>query len=487
MCLPAQLSAGTDNGDGTWTVDQSDLSGLTITPPEHDSNDFVLTTSVTFTEGSTTEDYTGTVNVVVNAVIDELDAEITLTQGQSSITTIETDPVTDGDYQILFYDSGLLPPDAVNSQGFIGGTTTYTVGEFETQVVAISDDDNTFNDSNNVGGAISDVSDNQVLTTGMSALSISAAAGTEVSSVAQTEVHNLTTGEVGYVHTIQVAGDPDYVFASTISISTGDQLEWTNSNDSSVQDPVFNTGQSLYSALLGNDDVPTDVFEEDDTISLDLSSILVDTDGSEAVTSYLVGPLPEDTILSAGVYNGDNTWTLSPNDLAGLTMTLAPHSSDDFLLEVQAISEETDPDTNAVSNTGALQTLMVAINPKAETISLATTDATGQQNTPIDLDISASIPDIDGSEVLSILVSGVPAGVTLSAGTDNGDGSYTLTESELAGLQATATDDVTFTLSVDVTSTDTDIDSGRVSVSTATDTLTVTMDETVAGPWIQLS
>ena len=184
-----------------------------------------------------------------------------------------------------------------------------------------------------------------------------------------------------------MAGDPDYIFASTISISTGDQLEWTNSNDSSVQDPVFNTGQSLYSALLGNDDVPTDVFEEDDTISLDLSSILVDTDGSEAVTSYLVGPLPEDTILSAGVYNGDNTWTLSPNDLTGLTMTLAPHSSDDFLLEVQAISEETDPDTNAVSNTGALQTLMVAINPKAETISLATTDATGQQNTPIDLDI----------------------------------------------------------------------------------------------------
>ena len=50
----------------------ADLSGLTITPPEHDGNDFVLTTSVTFTEGSTTEDYTGTVNVVVNAVIDNL-------------------------------------------------------------------------------------------------------------------------------------------------------------------------------------------------------------------------------------------------------------------------------------------------------------------------------------------------------------------------------------------------------------------------------
>src|SRR5262249_7671753 len=70
--------------------------------------------------------------------------------------------------------------------------------------------------------------------------------------------------------------------------------------------------------------------------------------------------------------------------------------------------------------------------------------ATGQEDPAITLDISASIPA--GStmsrlasaptvaETLSVVITGVPAAATLSAGTQNADGSWTLTEAQLAGL-----------------------------------------------------
>lgn len=67
------------------------------------------------------------------------------------------------------------------------------------------------------------------------------------------------------------------------------------------------------------------------------------------------------------------------------------------------------------------------------------------------LDISAALTDFDGSESLSITVSGMPAGATLSTGTDNHDGSWALTPVELAGLSVTAADTAGFQLSVKAT------------------------------------
>ncbi len=51
---------------------------------------------------------------------------------------------------------------------------------------------------------------------------------------------------------------------------------------------------------------------------------------------------------------------------------------------------------------------------------LTTSDASGDENSAIDLDIASALTG--ASESLSITISGVPAGASLSAGTDNGDG-----------------------------------------------------------------
>ena len=81
----------------------------------------------------------------------------------------------------------------------------------------------------------------------------------------------------------------------------------------------------------------------------------------------------------------------------------------------------------------------------------------GLEDTAIPLDIQANLTDTDGSERLSITVSGIPAGATLSAGTVNPDGTVTLTADQLEGLtiQPPADSSGDITLTVTVTSSET--------------------------------
>ena len=91
------------------------------------------------------------------------------------------------------------------------------------------------------------------------------------------------------------------------------------------------------------------------------------------------------------------------------------------------------------------------------------------------IDISVTLADADGSEYPTVIISGVPTGAVLSAGTDNGDGSWTLTAAELVGLTLTppADDHSDFTLSVIATSTES-VNSDTATTSSA-ETINVTV------------
>ncbi len=83
--------------------------------------------------------------------------------------------------------------------------------------------------------------------------------------------------------------------------------------------------------------------------------------------------------------------------------------------------------------------------------------ADGYEDMAILLPIASAVADTDGSESLSLTtISGVPFGATLSAGTDNLDGTWTLTQADLPNLTITPPADYfgTFTLSVAATSTE---------------------------------
>src|SRR5207247_610552 len=85
----------------------------------------------------------------------------------------------------------------------------------------------------------------------------------------------------------------------------------------------------------------------------------------------------------------------------------------------------------------------------------------GNEDSAIALTIVATKFDID--DVLSIKISGIPAGASLNQGTLNGDGSYTLTPDQLNGLKLNAAE-AGGTLHVVVTSSE-----GGVSTTSSAD------------------
>lgn len=110
-------------------------------------------------------------------------------------------------------------------------------------------------------------------------------------------------------------------------------------------------------------------------------------------------------------------------------------------------------DPAGLTSTG---TVNVTVNAVADAPSLTVADTSGDEDSAIALDIAAALTDTDGSESLSILIEGVPAGATLSAGTSNADGSWTLSQAQLAGLTILPPpgSDADFTLSITATATE---------------------------------
>ncbi|MDC7218264.1 MAG: Ig-like domain-containing protein, partial [Spirochaetales bacterium] len=200
---------------------------------------------------------------------------------------------------------------------------------------------------------------------------------------------------------------------------------------------------------------------EDTAITLNIFAALQDSDGGTETLTVTITGVPSGATLSAGTDLGNGTWLLTEGELAGLTVTPPPNSNEDFVLGVTATTTEPNGSTSSVTTTLPIDVVGVADTP-----TLATVPITVQEDTPAALNISSALTDTDGSESLSITISGVPSGATLSAGTQNPDGTWSLTPAQLAGLELNPplhfSGDVTLT----VTATATENDGDSTSIST---------------------
>ncbi|OSQ34496.1 Ig-like domain-containing protein, partial [Thalassospira mesophila] len=181
---------------------------------------------------------------------------------------------------------------------------------------------------------------------------------------------------------------------------------------------------------------------EDTAIALDIDTAV--TDGSE-VLSVTIGNIPDGAVLNAGTVNPDGTVTLTPTELTGLTITPPTDFSGSFDLSIASTSTD-GTDTATVSDTFG-----ITVTPVADAPVLAVTDASGAEDTPIALDVTATSPD-----TVSVTFAGVPEGAVLSAGTDNGDGTWTVDAGDLAGLTLTPPADYSGTLNLFAVATATD-------------------------------
>ncbi|HEV3443853.1 MAG TPA: SdrD B-like domain-containing protein, partial [Gemmataceae bacterium] len=171
---------------------------------------------------------------------------------------------------------------------------------------------------------------------------------------------------------------------------------------------------------------------ENDTLSVSAPGVLANAQSSEpghALTAILVSSVSHGTL----VFNSDGSFTYTP----------APEffGSDSFTYMAND------------SFNSNVATVTLTVNQVADAPQLSVTSPTGFEGTGIPLQITASAGDNDGSETLAILIAGVPAGDSLSAGTDTGNGVWSLTPAQLAGLTILAKDAGAFTLTVTATAT----------------------------------
>ncbi|MEP1443156.1 MAG: type I secretion C-terminal target domain-containing protein [Hyphomicrobiales bacterium] len=216
------------------------------------------------------------------------------------------------------------------------------------------------------------------------------------------------------------------------AISTNANLQSTSSGESAFIIPVTAVADEA-NISIGNTSG-----DEDTELALGLSIGLEDNDGSETIDGNVTIVVPDTVTLNnagAGVTSGGfTTYTVPAASLGAVTLDPSSNADGSFDLTVRATTIE-------ASNGDSLETVetfSISIEAEADDPIATANDSFGDEDTPIALTgLSAALSDTDGSEILSVTISGLPDDTLLSAGTNNGDGSFTINAADLATLTLT--------------------------------------------------
>ncbi len=198
-------------------------------------------------------------------------------------------------------------------------------------------------------------------------------------------------------------------FGSTLNQSIPDESFGIDNIEITVADADYQ--------IIGTEDTP---------VPLDIDAALTDTDGSENL-SILIEDVAEGSSLSAGVDNGDGTWSLQPGELEGLEFIPSADFNGDVTLTVNATSTDVDTGTTAT----ATQDVTIHISPTndAPEVTGDITAVTAEDNsiTLTQEQLLEHAVDIDGDDLSAINLSTNDENATVEM---NEDGSFTITPSE---------------------------------------------------------
>jgi hypothetical protein len=472
MTLAGGITFTASEGNTSINLTPAQLEGLTITPPADSADDFQLTVTATAQETdpdtgevTTATSAPATLDVTVQGVADGASVTDTSAAGTEDLAvpfTLDVSELdTDGSETLSVTLSNIPEGAVILRNGEIveandDGTVTLGEGELDGLSILPPEDFSGSFDLT-VSASTTDEGDQSAVTTGTVSIDVAGVAdGATVGDL------NLTTDEdtaidlpisidkadASETAEITLSGIPaGAVLANangpitvgqdgTVVLSEADLagLQITPPDDSSVD---FDLGVSVTTSdgettseassgtisidVDGVADVPTltlgdAIGVEDNAIPLNISAGLTDLDGSESLSVTISG-VPQGAVLSAGSYNADTgEWTLTAEDLTGLTVTPAQDDDTDFSLSVTATATDTDPETGAVTTNSVSGSMDVTVNAEADAPILTINDTTGSEDTAIPLNISATLPD--ASETLSLSISGIPDGATLTITND---------------------------------------------------------------------
>ena len=200
--------------------------------------------------------------------------------------------------------------------------------------------------------------------------------------------------------------------------------------------------------------------DEDTAIPLHLTARTTDIDNSESILAYRLEDVPEGAIVRAGgsvlTRDADNSFSVPAGVVGSLTITPPPQSDEDMHLTVFAISAE----PNGSTARSLPKELVVTVRAEADAPILDVTSASGSEDSDIPLNLMATLPDNDGSEILNFVISGIPNGALLSVGTYRGPGTWSLTADEARVVTLRPTADFAGTINLTVTAVTQEKDGG---------------------------
>ena len=439
-------------GNTSINVSTWSLSTLSITPPQDFNGSFNLNVIATATEQangsqeSTSQQITVTVIPVNDAPVAVADTAITNEDTPVVINVLANDTDVDGD--------ALTVTGATASNG---------------TVVINTDNTLSFTPANNFSGT--------------ALINYSISDGKGGTSSAQVTV---TVTPVADAPLLSPVADIFHLTAGSTVISTGN-------TDIPVSTSVFNSGvgvsQASLEAELGLNAGFLDNFDPTGTNVTHTGNVNV-IDGKVTHSDHLMSAgsrITWDYIFT----NGEDTASEingGYSDLLVLVVTRPSGVRETFLVDSSEtkfpVLSSSDSFSYDATESGNYSFSWLVLNGGDEakdsslTLSRASFIRTGDNTNygdMVKLPISARLADNDGSESMTLLIFGIPGGATLSAGSNNGDGSWTLSGADLNNLYLFTPSGFSGTLNLTVTATSSETNGSSASVS---DTFSVTIAAT---------
>ena len=428
----ATLSAGVDNG-GVWNLTPAQLSGLTLTAGE--MTNATLTVTATNTEGATAS-ISQTIGLTVNPI-----AEGPVLSGATSATVNEgssvalgaTDAAADSDDTLGNVTITGLPNDLTNVNG---GTYTPATG---TTLV-------NFDSVNTSGGAVSGTAvTNYLASDGITFTSQSGTpfilpyvAGNPFPNPISSPNYFAAGGpNSGFTYTLTFAAPlssvsftvPGLGNTSTMAAWSATAFSANNTQLSEVGDPnISEPGSSAQTYTLTGPDIAYVQF-------------------SDNVENFAGNHFTFDNLTLNGT--GTGTWTGTAAQFNALSFNVGEQGTYNLGISATTTGAEAGTTTGSYALTA---------NPVAPALTAPSSLSVNEDGT-VALGISET--PFEPSDLVTITITGVPLDATLSAGTNDGGGSWTLNPGQLSGLTLTAGEVTTANLTVTATNT------GGVTASTS--------------------
>jgi len=390
------LNAGVKQSNGDWIVQQSDLANLRLNIPSSAlDTTLTLTASVTSTEAITDADFDLTNNTATNS--DTFTVVVKALDIDPPSINLDTSPGAGGR---VYEDGSVFVPITAALQGSNQSTQVLTV-------------------------TVTGIDSSWGVNVGSNNGSYNAATGTWTMT--------LPAGD-SYNGGLTLSPPPDSDIDLTGITAKAKAVQTLNGQEASSVD----TGSIIVDAVADMPDLNVANANglEGQAIDLHITADLTDTDGSEVLSAIRISGLPAGFSLNKGTDLGGGVWEVSKADLIGLKLSAPSNFSGSVPLTVSvtsteqvAVDQDFDLTNNTATNTKILN-VVIADRANPPTIDVDGTHYVYEDDS-VYVPIKATLTG-DATEVLTVTVSGIPAGWTITTGANNGSynastGTWTIT------------------------------------------------------------